>query len=223
MEGAMRSARREMFQSPVRSASPPPSSAGANHIAAKPPSPVKPPKLASRGRSAFGALSPLQSRGDAHSYADSPEREQQQQQAQQQQRLVRSPARGNPLPLAVARPPEIFTLMRNASAMLPSSRGFLPPSSSTSRQSAAASSAGATASGGFGVGIVKGSAPMQGASACWICYGLADMIPCAHCDKPTCETCLRECAGCDDTFCTFCSTPNYDESYDRFFCLSCNY
>lgn len=45
---------------------------------------------------------------------------------------------------------------------------------------------------------------------------------CAFCDRSACHSCMKECEGCSDNFCTFCSTTNYTESAERYFCLDCD-
>lgn len=56
---------------------------------------------------------------------------------------------------------------------------------------------------------------------CHICFQKEDTVRCAHCDKECCESCSRMCADCQETFCTFCSTVDYRERYERSFCLDC--
>lgn len=46
--------------------------------------------------------------------------------------------------------------------------------------------------------------------------------PCDFCDKSTCSSCLKRCEKCNNYFCGICSTSNYDQRYERTFCLSCN-
>eukprot|EP01134_Creolimax_fragrantissima_P005892 CFRG5892T1 len=57
---------------------------------------------------------------------------------------------------------------------------------------------------------------------CWVCTVMSDCTACAFCEKDVCETCQRQCEGCLESFCSLCSTTNYDEKYDRMFCLDCN-
>jgi hypothetical protein len=49
-----------------------------------------------------------------------------------------------------------------------------------------------------------------------------DSIHCAFCNKTACPTCVVDCEKCSNTFCTFCSVTNYDQRFDRNFCISCN-
>lgn len=61
------------------------------------------------------------------------------------------------------------------------------------------------------------------ATRCIICQSFhTDQAPCGFCGKLTCRSCSRECEECHDTFCSYCSTINYDLRYDRCFCLECN-
>lgn len=67
-------------------------------------------------------------------------------------------------------------------------------------------------------------AAMEGAAAdrCSICNSQQPSEPCSFCGKSSCGSCTRECVSCQDTFCSYCSTTNYDLRYDRNFCLECN-
>lgn len=47
-------------------------------------------------------------------------------------------------------------------------------------------------------------------------------IPCSFCETIVCNLCVRQCEKCQDVFCSFCSTYNYETRQDRVFCLSCN-
>ncbi|PIK44663.1 hypothetical protein BSL78_18457 [Apostichopus japonicus] len=44
---------------------------------------------------------------------------------------------------------------------------------------------------------------------------------CSFCDQQICSQCCRECLSCQGVFCSLCSVINYDESFERCFCLSC--
>ncbi|KAJ1488663.1 hypothetical protein T484DRAFT_1938673 [Baffinella frigidus] len=44
---------------------------------------------------------------------------------------------------------------------------------------------------------------------------------CAHCTKTTCTRCVVKCAVCDHSFCSPCSTINYDQREERTLCLGC--
>ncbi|GBG65764.1 hypothetical protein CBR_g52355 [Chara braunii] len=59
-------------------------------------------------------------------------------------------------------------------------------------------------------------------SPCAICSSFSLGTSCAHCERKICEFCCRTCDGCQHVYCTSCSTPNYEERYDRTFCLDCN-
>ncbi|KNC75004.1 hypothetical protein SARC_12463 [Sphaeroforma arctica JP610] len=69
-----------------------------------------------------------------------------------------------------------------------------------------------------------GSLPMATPSVhkCWVCSVMSECAECAFCERETCERCQRQCEGCLESFCSLCSTTNYDEKYDRTFCLDCN-
>ncbi|XP_022105298.1 apoptosis regulatory protein Siva-like isoform X2 [Acanthaster planci] len=45
---------------------------------------------------------------------------------------------------------------------------------------------------------------------------------CYACQDPMCPACLRRCLQCENGFCNMCSLINYDENWDRIFCLSCS-
>lgn len=48
-------------------------------------------------------------------------------------------------------------------------------------------------------------------------------IKCSYCDKSVCKSnCTRACEKCRASFCTFCSTVNYDRTEERNFCFDCN-
>eukprot|EP00123_Amoebidium_parasiticum_P021622 comp7068_c0_seq1/m.2808 comp7068_c0_seq1/g.2808 ORF comp7068_c0_seq1/g.2808 comp7068_c0_seq1/m.2808 type:complete len:161 (-) comp7068_c0_seq1:461-943(-) len=57
---------------------------------------------------------------------------------------------------------------------------------------------------------------------CWVCKVGGEALRCCFCERDTCGLCVRQCERCQDTFCSFCSTTNFDARYDRVFCLSCN-
>ncbi|CAM6085012.1 unnamed protein product [Calypogeia fissa] len=45
---------------------------------------------------------------------------------------------------------------------------------------------------------------------------------CFHCSRNCCEQCCIRCEGCEELFCSVCSTSNYSERYERSFCFDCN-
>lgn len=45
---------------------------------------------------------------------------------------------------------------------------------------------------------------------------------CFHCSRRCCEHCFRRCEGCQELFCSICSTSNYSERHERSFCFDCN-
>ncbi|GAQ81769.1 hypothetical protein KFL_000900250 [Klebsormidium nitens] len=45
---------------------------------------------------------------------------------------------------------------------------------------------------------------------------------CTHCEQRLCCGRERTCESCQEPFCEQCSVTNYDERYDRVFCLECN-
>lgn len=45
---------------------------------------------------------------------------------------------------------------------------------------------------------------------------------CNFCSRYTCDDCRYRCENCEDNFCKFCVTSNYDTSLDRTLCLDCN-
>ncbi|KAL9952211.1 hypothetical protein ACROYT_G039426 [Oculina patagonica] len=47
-------------------------------------------------------------------------------------------------------------------------------------------------------------------------------VTCVFCERNTCDDCSRQCAHCTGTFCSLCSIVNYDERYERCFCLGCS-
>ncbi len=59
-------------------------------------------------------------------------------------------------------------------------------------------------------------------SRCCVCEVSRESTGCAYCERAACEFCVRQCDQCQDVFCSFCSTPNYDLRIDRMLCLSCN-
>ena len=56
---------------------------------------------------------------------------------------------------------------------------------------------------------------------CHTCTTNSPSKVCAHCTRYFCTPCSRKCDACSEVFCTLCSVLNYDEAYDRSFCLSC--
>ncbi|CAH1792246.1 unnamed protein product [Owenia fusiformis] len=44
---------------------------------------------------------------------------------------------------------------------------------------------------------------------------------CNFCDRVMCHECNRQCVNCQGLFCSSCSTINYDECFERTFCLNC--
>lgn len=46
-------------------------------------------------------------------------------------------------------------------------------------------------------------------------------VKCVFCERSVCLQCCRECVNCSGIFCSLCSLINYDESFERCFCLSC--
>jgi len=65
-----------------------------------------------------------------------------------------------------------------------------------------------------------------GKGATGICFACnkksQNIVQCTYCTNKTCDLCSRQCDKCLDIFCRFCSSLNYDERFDRVFCLSCN-
>eukprot|EP00051_Salpingoeca_urceolata_P031584 m.494793 g.494793 ORF g.494793 m.494793 type:complete len:243 (-) comp41802_c0_seq1:192-920(-) len=58
---------------------------------------------------------------------------------------------------------------------------------------------------------------------CFVCLGQGPLgPPCDFCEREACEACSRECAICQEIFCSFCSVVNFDERWDRVFCMACN-
>ena len=52
----------------------------------------------------------------------------------------------------------------------------------------------------------------DGTCQCHICTHVSNTVTCAFCEKEACDKCVHQCEECHDTFCSFCSTPNYDRS-----------
>jgi len=48
------------------------------------------------------------------------------------------------------------------------------------------------------------------------------LVICVFCERHTCTDCSRQCALCAGIFCSLCSIANYDERYERYFCLGCS-
>ncbi|KAI5081702.1 hypothetical protein GOP47_0001445 [Adiantum capillus-veneris] len=44
---------------------------------------------------------------------------------------------------------------------------------------------------------------------------------CFHCRRITCTRCRRQCVQCEEEFCSVCSILDFNERYDRAFCLDC--
>ncbi|KAH7287441.1 hypothetical protein KP509_32G056400 [Ceratopteris richardii] len=44
---------------------------------------------------------------------------------------------------------------------------------------------------------------------------------CFHCRRMTCSECWRHCMHCEENFCSVCSILDFNERYDRAFCLDC--
>ncbi|KNC47572.1 uncharacterized protein AMSG_02597 [Thecamonas trahens ATCC 50062] len=85
--------------------------------------------------------------------------------------------------------------------------------------------AGAAAALGRGCGDDGGLAEMEGVSAqvaCYICEKTESAVGCARCGYAVCPACMRQCDLCADSFCDVCVIVNYDQRYDRIFCLSCS-
>ena len=83
--------------------------------------------------------------------------------------------------------------------------------------------------GGVGAGGAVGAVARDGAAAnvpgndvCHICCKVREAVRCDHCEKATCGSCTRKCEDCSNIYCIFCTTTNYDMSYERVFCLECN-
>jgi len=48
------------------------------------------------------------------------------------------------------------------------------------------------------------------------------MDTCSFCDRSVCSSCTRQCQGCQENFCTLCSTLDYtSRAEERSFCLDC--
>ncbi|XP_071785757.1 apoptosis regulatory protein Siva-like [Asterias amurensis] len=50
---------------------------------------------------------------------------------------------------------------------------------------------------------------------------LPEVSSCYACRSPLCTNCSSACLQCCNGFCSMCSMVNYDENFDRLFCLSC--
>eukprot|EP01135_Chromosphaera_perkinsii_P010585 Nk52_evm1s2177 gene=Nk52_evmTU1s2177 len=58
---------------------------------------------------------------------------------------------------------------------------------------------------------------------CYVCNKAStECCNCYHCERNTCDNCMRNCSQCQNVFCSVCSIVNYDQRYDRVFCFSCN-
>jgi len=59
---------------------------------------------------------------------------------------------------------------------------------------------------------------------CYVCVNITQTIKCDQCLNFSCFHCIKECQNedCGGKFCNFCTVTNYDQSYDRIFCLNCN-
>jgi hypothetical protein len=45
---------------------------------------------------------------------------------------------------------------------------------------------------------------------------------CAYCDRPACQSCMRACeGGCNEYYCTFCSTIDYQGVQEKLLCFAC--
>lgn len=47
-------------------------------------------------------------------------------------------------------------------------------------------------------------------------------FPCDHCASTHAEDQMRQCWNCQGVYCGCCSVANFDERYDRAFCLDCH-
>jgi len=48
------------------------------------------------------------------------------------------------------------------------------------------------------------------------------MSCCAYCDRPACHSCMRACeGGCNEYYCTFCSTIDYQGVQEKLLCFAC--
>ncbi|MCO5557444.1 hypothetical protein L7F22_011008 [Adiantum nelumboides] len=61
-----------------------------------------------------------------------------------------------------------------------------------------------------------GSSSSQG-----LCASKCSGQLCFHCRRITCARCCRHCYQCDEEFCSVCSILDFNERYDRAFCLDC--
>eukprot|EP00736_Rhodelphis_marinus_P008720 Rmarinus@m.19115 len=57
---------------------------------------------------------------------------------------------------------------------------------------------------------------------CNVCLHSRLTYPCCYCEHSACDQCLKQCEGCLDTLCTFCTLTDYSAKYERQFCLPCN-
>uniref|UniRef100_A0A7S4KDI2 Apoptosis regulatory protein Siva n=1 Tax=Paramoeba aestuarina TaxID=180227 RepID=A0A7S4KDI2_9EUKA len=58
-------------------------------------------------------------------------------------------------------------------------------------------------------------------SQCSSCSRASGTVECSYCMQMTCDTCVRQCAGCQGPFCELCTITNYDLRHDRMFCFHC--
>ncbi|XP_078001207.1 uncharacterized protein LOC144453740 [Glandiceps talaboti] len=52
--------------------------------------------------------------------------------------------------------------------------------------------------------------------------GAVRLCPCNYCDKPICSHCHQRCDNCSGVYCLFCTTVNYDDRYEKRFCVNCS-
>ncbi|TPX37785.1 DNA-directed DNA polymerase [Synchytrium endobioticum] len=64
--------------------------------------------------------------------------------------------------------------------------------------------------------------PMEATLSCQKCTATTSIDVCRDCSKPTCESCMAQCEACHETFCSNCYVINYEDTFERDFCFSCN-
>ena len=70
--------------------------------------------------------------------------------------------------------------------------------------------------------VARKNCTVQTDIRCWVCCGSSASTPCSFCERWVCDGCLRQCDECMGVFCNFCTTNNYEQRFDRIFCLNCN-
>ncbi|XP_029207708.2 uncharacterized protein [Acropora muricata] len=71
---------------------------------------------------------------------------------------------------------------------------------------------------------IKRNVPVEQEFKCRSCVQVKSEVPvaCSFCEKNSCANCSRYCENCAGVFCTLCSITNYDERFERCFCLGCS-